>query len=108
MLLIVVWLPVGLPACATGMPLSMIRPSPYSGVGVNPLWAAIMNSFQALAGRPPPVTFFIDLPSSLPNQTPVVRLLVKPIKRASRKDWVVPDLPAACQPGMRADLPVPK
>ena len=49
---------------------------PKSGDGERPAWAAVMNSLQALAGSPPPVTFFIDLPSSLPNQTPVVRLLV--------------------------------
>ena len=40
----------------------------------SPSWAATMNSCQACAGRLPPVTFFIGRPSSLPNQTPVVRL----------------------------------
>ncbi|MNS93395.1 hypothetical protein D3C72_1275670 [compost metagenome] len=51
-------------------------PSPKSGEGESPEWAAVMKSFHAFAGSPPPVTFFIDVPSSLPNHTPVVRLLV--------------------------------
>ena len=41
-----------------------------------PSCAATMNSCQASAGNAPPVTFFIGVPSSLPNQTPVVRFAV--------------------------------
>ena len=57
----------------SGKPLTT-RAVPKSGEGARPSWAAVMNWLQAFAGSPPPVTFFIDWPSSLPNQTPVVRL----------------------------------
>src|SRR6185312_7795395 len=51
---------------------------PGNGLTGTPSWAATMNSCQASAGSEPPVTRFIGLPSSLPNQTPVVRLAVLP------------------------------
>ena len=49
---------------------------PGSAATGTPSCAATMNSCQACAGRAPPVTFFIGAPSSLPNQTPVVRFAV--------------------------------
>ena len=84
----------GLRACCAGASgkLSVLPSSETSGRAVTPpspvlqvpgkaatgtpSCAATMNSCQACAGSAPPVTFFIGAPSSLPNQTPVVRFAV--------------------------------
>ena len=36
----------------------------------------LMNRLQISTGKPPPVTCFVDVPSSLPSQTPVTRCAV--------------------------------
>ncbi len=58
-------------------------------------------------GKPPPVTCFVDVPSSLPSQTPVTRCAVYPMNQASRKSCDVPVFPAAGQPGNAALCAVP-
>ena len=70
-------------ACTTGASglaaISLPSPErhvPGSAATGTPSCAATMNSCQACAGKAPPVTFFIGAPSSLPNQTPVVRFAV--------------------------------
>ncbi len=61
---------------------------------------------QIAAGAWPPVTLFIDAPSSLPTQTPQIQSGVKPTNQASRQFWLVPVLPAAGRP-IAALAPVP-
>jgi hypothetical protein len=46
--------------------------------------ASITNFFQIEAGRVPPTTPFVAVPSSLPIQTPTMSESVKPINQASR------------------------
>src|SRR3546814_3898997 len=73
----------------------------------NPSRPRRMTRPQSCAGSEPPVTLFIGVESSLPNQTPVTSSAVKPMNQASRKSWLVPVLPAAARPGCAA-LPVPQ
>src|SRR3546814_13805814 len=66
-----------------------------------------MTRPKSCAGSETPVTLYIGVESSLPNQTPVTSSAVKPMNQASRKSWLVPVLPAAARPGCAA-LPVPQ
>ena len=67
-----------------------------------------MKRVQTSTGSPPPVAFLVGELSSLPSQTPVTSLPVKPMNQASRKSWLVPVLPAAVQPGSSALRAVPE
>ena len=55
-----------------------------SGSTGRPSWISAITACQISAGRPPPVTPFSGLLSSLPSHTPVTYWPVKPMNQASR------------------------